>query len=366
MTHLYQEIAESVRRRIAAGDLKPGQRLPPVREMAQQWNCTPGTVNRAYRELAEEGLVSGHRGSGTRVLDNTLITSSPDLRWANLVNRAEQYLLEALSSGYTTDQAHSALSVAVSRWQALQKQKPVEFGQPKPERHLRFAGSHDLTVELLAQKLLDAEPNYRLEIDFVGSLGGLIALARGEADVAGVHLWDAATASYNLPFIRRVLPSYRSALVTLVQRKLGFIVPPGNPQHLESLGDLIQPEVHWMNRQAGSGTRLWLDEQLQQAKIGAGQIQGYSREETTHMAVAQAVQSGKATAGLGIQAAAMAYGLNFIPLTEEVYQLVVPEAVWDSPVWQSLLAIIRSDQFIAAVNELGGSNTVRTGEVAWV
>jgi putative molybdopterin biosynthesis protein len=366
MSHLYQEIAESIRRRIAAGDLKPGDRLPPVREMAQQWHCTPGTVNRAYRELAAEGLISGHRGSGTRVLENTLIASSPDLRWANLVNRAEQYLLETLSSGHSTGQAQSALSVAVSRWQALQQQKPVGIGQPMPERHLRFAGSHDLTIELLAQKLLEAEPSYRLEIDFVGSLGGLIALARGEADVAGVHLWDATTASYNLPFIRRVLPNHRSALVTLINRKLGFIVPPGNPQRLENLGDLTQPEVHWINRQSGSGTRIWLDEQLQQAQIGPGQIHGYAREEATHLAVAQAVRSGQATAGLGIQAAAMAYGLNFIPLTEEVYQLVVPEAVWDSQVWQSLLDIIRSDQFIATVNDLGGYNTATTGDVTWV
>lgn len=366
MPHLYQEIAESIRRRIAAGDLKPGDRLPPVREMAQQWNCTPGTVNRAYRELAEEGLISGHRGSGTRVLENTLLANGPDLRWANLVNQAEQYLLESLRSGHTTDQAQSALSVAISRWQVLQQQTPVDTGRPMLERRLRFAGSHDLAVELLAQKLLEAEPNYRLEIDFVGSLGGLIALARGEAGIAGVHLWDAATASYNLPFIRRVLPHHRSALVTLIHRKLGFIVPPGNPQRLEVLNDLTQPEVHWINRQSGSGTRIWLDEQLQQAKIGSGQINGYAREEATHMAVAQAVQSGEATAGLGIQAAALAYGLNFIPLTEEVYQLVVPEAVWDSQVWQSLLAIIRSDRFIAAVNDLGGYNTATTGDVIWV
>ena len=366
MSYLYQEIAESIRRRIAAGDLKPGDRLPPIREMAQQWTCTPGTVNRAYRELAKEGLISGHRGSGTRVLENTLQANSPDLRWANLVNRAEQYLLEALSSGHTTDQAQSALSVAVSRWQVLQKQTPVDTGQPMPERRLRFAGSHDLAVEMLAQKLLDSKPNYRLEIDFVGSLGGLIALARGEADIAGVHLWDATSASYNLPFIRRILPNRRSALVTLLHRKLGFIVPLGNPQRLEALSDLTQPELRWVNRQSGSGTRIWLDEQLQQARIGPGQIHGYAREEATHMAVAQAVQSGEATAGLGIQAAAMAYGLNFIPLTEEVYQLVVPEAIWDSQVWQSLLSIIRSDRFIAAVNDLGGYNTATTGDVTWV
>ena len=130
MAHLYQEIAESIRRQIAAGDLSPGDRLPSIRALAGVWRCTPGTINRAYRELADEGLVSGQRGGGTRVVDNTLSEARPDLGWANLVNRAEGYLLEALSSGNSVSQAQSALSLAVSRWQALQKQMPVESGRP--------------------------------------------------------------------------------------------------------------------------------------------------------------------------------------------------------------------------------------------
>lgn len=366
MPHLYQEIAESIRRRIAAGELQPGDRLPAVREMAEQWNCTPGTVNRAYLELAEQGLVSGHRGSGTRILDNPLLSTRPGLEWANLVNRAEGYLLEALSGGHTPDQAQSALAVAVSRWHTLQAQPPVERTQPPLTRPLRFAGSHDLSVELLARMLFESEPQCQLDLEFVGSLGGLIALTRGEADLAGTHLWDAATATYNLPFVRRVLPNQRLALVTLIQRKLGFIVAQGNPQHIAGPADLARPGVRWVNRQPGSGTRIWLDEQLRQAEISPAQISGYADEAATHMAVAQAVKSGQATVGLGIQAAALAYGLNFVPLTEEVYQLVVPEVVWDNPVWQALLALIRSDRFNTAVNDLGGYSTAATGEVTWL
>ncbi len=366
MAHLYQEIAESIRRQIAAGDLSPGDRLPSIRALAGVWRCTPGTINRAYQELAGEGLVSGQRGGGTRVVDNALSEARPDLDWANLVNRAEGYLLEALSSGHTASQAQSALSMAVSRWQTLQKEKPVESGQPPLEKGLRFAGSHDLAVELLARQLAEAEPHLRLDVDFVGSLGGLIALARGEADVAGVHLWDAESGSYNLPFIRRVLPNRRLALVTLIQRQLGLIVPQGNPQGLAGLSDLARPEVRWVNRQAGSGTRIWLDEQVQRAGISWERIQGYDREEVSHMAVAQAVGSGEATAGLGIQAAALAYGLAFVPLAEEVYQLVVSGEAWVHPVWGALLALVRSDAFMRAVNDLGGYNTATTGSVSWL
>ncbi len=267
MAHLYQEIAESIRRQIASGALTSGDRLPSIRDQAGRWRCTPGTVSRAYQELAEEGLVSGQSGGGTRVMDNTLTGNRPELEWAGLVNRAEGYLLEALSSGHTPVQAQSALSLAVSRWQALRQQPPAGVSQSISEKGLRFAGSHDLAMATLAQGLAEAEPYLRIELDFLGSLGGLIALARDEADVAGVHLWDAESGSYNLPFIRRVLPNRRLALVTLVHRQLGLIAPRGNPHGLAGLADLVRPEVTWVNRQAGSGTRIWLDEKMQRTGI---------------------------------------------------------------------------------------------------
>ncbi len=366
MLHLYQEIAESIRHRIASGELKPGDRLPPVREAAQHWRCTPGTVSRAYRQLTHEGLIDGHRGGGTRVLANVLAEHPPELRWAELVNRAEQFLLEALSAGHTASESQTALSVAVSRWQAFQEKPPIKGDGSRSQDGLRFAGSHDLAMELLLQRLQQDEPERVAEVRFVGSLGGLIALARDEADVAGVHLWDALTDSYNLPYVRRLLPGRRLALVTLAQRALGFIVPPGNPQDIGGLSDLTRDEVRWVNRQTGSGTRVWLDDKLQAAGIDPAQIRGYEREEATHMSVAQAVEAGEATVGLGIQAAAAAYGLHFVPLTEETYQLVVPETVWEQPVWQTLLSAIRTEDFAAAITGLGGYNIAATGQVTWV
>ncbi len=363
--HLYQEIAETLRRQIAAGELPPGERLPAVREMAQQWGCTPGTVSRAYALLAAEGLISSHRGSGTYVAENPLPGQRPFLQWAALINRAEQFLLEALGQGHAPAQVQAALSVAVGRWQALQKAPPPE-ADSTPTAQLRFVGSHDLTVDLLARHLRERLPTASLDVRFSGSLGGLMALARGEADIAGTHLWDEATDSYNQPFISHLLPGQRIALVTLAQRSLGLMVPPGNPLGVQGLADLARPNVQWINRQSGSGTRVWLDAQLRALAIDPAQISGFGREEATHLGVAQAIAEGSANAGVGIHAAAAACGLGFVPLTQEVYQLALTEMVWETAVFQTLLSIIQSASFKEAVAALGGYDTAATGDIIWL
>ena len=363
---LYQEIAEALRRRIAAGELAAGDRLPSVRDLARQWGCNPGTASRAYSTLAEEGLVTAHRGSGTRVASNALQPHQPAWQWASLVNRAEQFLLEALGSGYDVNQAQSALSVAVARWQALQTEEPPVAAAPAERATLRFAGSHDLTIGLLGRMLGERAPEIAFSVAYVGSLGGLMAVARGEADLAGSHLWDESSDSYNRPFVRRLLPGRRVALLTLANRSLGLITAPGNPQGLATVADLARPAITFINRQAGSGTRVWLDAQLQEAGIDPQAIAGYEREESTHMVVAQAVESGEATAGLGIHAAAVAYGLGFVELTRERYDLVLPEAIWETPAGQAVRDVVSSTSFCEAVEALGGYDTAVTGRVAWV
>lgn len=368
-TYLYQEIAESIRRQIASGALQPGDRLPPIRVLAKRWDCTTGTVSRAYAVLADEGLVVGQRGSGTRVTDQPLSPRQPAWGWASLVNRAEGFLLEALGSGHTASQAQTALTVAISRWQALQEKPSLpasrEEGEPTHST-LRFAGSHDLVIDLLARHLGGAEPETVIEIDYTGSLGGLMALARGEADVAGIHLWDQANDSYNLPFVRRLLPGRRVALLTLVHRSLGLILPAGNPDNLHTLADVATHHSRWINRQPGSGTRVWLDAQLRGAHIKPDALPGYEQEAPTHLAVAQAIREGEAAAGLGIHAAAAAYGLDFVPLIQERYELAMVEQVWQRPFVQTLRAILESDPFHEAVTALGGYDTAETGQVRWV
>ncbi|MBK8988054.1 MAG: GntR family transcriptional regulator [Chloroflexi bacterium] len=363
--HLYQEIAEAIRRQIAEGELPPGERLPPVRTLARQWNCTPGTVSRAYALLAAEGLVNGHRGGGTRVAQQPLPGERPFLQWAAFIHRAEQFLLEGLAQGYSPAQAQVALSLAAGRWQALQE-KGVVVETAVPTHELRFVGSHDLAVDLLARQLAEAQPGAHMALRYAGSLGGLLALARGEADVAGVHLWDEASGDYNLPFVSRMFPGQRVALITLAYRSLGLLLPPENPLAISGLADLTQQGTRWMNRQGGSGTRVWLDAQLRALNIAPEAIAGYEQETPTHLGVAQAIADGRANAGLAIHAAAAAYGLAFVPLTQEVYQLVVPEVVWETAVCQTLFAILQTDAYKALLHTLGGYDSRATGEVVWI
>lgn len=367
-TYIYQEIAESLRRSIAEGKLQPGDKLPPVREMARRWDCTPGTVSRSYSQLAQDGLVVAHRGSGTRVTPNPLQPERPTWGWANLINRAESFLLEAISGGHTAAQAETALAMAVARWQELQEQGlPQSAALPAgPAMRLRFAGSHDLTISILARMLGEEASHAQLEAEYVGSLGGLMALARNEADVAGTHLWDETSDTFNLPFVRRLLPGKRVALLTVAHRSLGLIVPPDNPQGLEGLADLARSDLRLVNRQSGSGTRVWLDAHLKALEITPQEIPGYERQELTHLAVARAVESGEADVGLGIHAAAAVYGLGFVSLTQERYDLVLLEAVWRTPAAQALVAIVRSDAFKEAVAALGGYDIAETGKETWV
>ena len=369
-SYLYQDIAASLRQQIASGAYQPGDRLPSVRELSTQWGCTPGTVSRAYRILADEGLVSGRRGGGTRVTTPPPQLERPSWQWAALINKADGYLLEAVRSGHSPAQAEAALAVAIARWGALQKDVDTSTGSVSdvststgsvtatPITTLRFAGSHDLLIEFVARLWHELTPEIQLTVNYVGSLSGLIALAQHQADIAGIHLWDGESQTYNLPFVRRVLPGRPVILLGLALRDLGLIVPAGNPQQITKLADLAQPDVRFINRQSGSGTRVWLERQLQQANIGLSDIDGYANEAKTHLQVAQAIVNSKASVGLAIQAAGAAYGLDFIPLTQERYDLVIPAELWDTPALQTLVDLIHSDHFREAVAALEGYEPV--------
>ena len=364
---VYLEIAEAVRRLIVSGQLQPGDRLPSVRVMAERWGCTPNTVSRGYLLLAREGLVVGHRGGGTRVVSTRADpagSAPPEWEWANLVNRAETYLLESLSLGHSPAHAEAALAAAISRWQDLRRPASPREDVVSADRRdgvVRFAGSHDLSVELLGRSLLERTPPVTLSLDFIGSLGGLMALARGEADVAGTHLWDEITGAYNVPFVQRVLPNRKVMLLNLVQRVQGLIVPAGNIQGLRSIGDLARPDVRFVNRQPGSGTRVWLDIRLRREGVSSEHISGYEEEESTHLGVARAVAEGLATVGVGISAAAAAYGLGFVPLGEERYDLVVPWQIWDTAALMALREIVTSSHFKEAILALSGYDVSQTG-----
>jgi molybdate-binding protein/DNA-binding transcriptional regulator YhcF (GntR family) len=360
-TPIYQQIAESVRQEIAYGRIGPGDRLPTVREMAERWSCTPGTVQRAYRELAHQGLVSGRPGQGTTVTAALPPEDGQPLRQATLVHQTEAFVLETLAAGYTEAELERAMRVALDRWRSLSG----EPGRPA-ERGLRFVGTHDPAIALIENLFADVAPGGSFRATFAGSLGGLIALAEGAADLAGTHLWDEESDSYNLPFVRRLLPGRRLALITLAHRRLGLIARPGDPHGISGLESLSGSGLRFVNRQRGAGTRVWLDVQLQREGIDPALIVGYDVEAPTHSEVARAISSGEADVGLGVEAAALALGLAFIPLVQEPYSLVVPEAVWDAPAVQMLVGWLATSEAREAIAALGGYDTSETGTVTWV
>lgn len=225
-------------------------------------------------------------------------------------------------------------------------------------------GSHDMTLDLLASHVRRAQPSMTLASSNVGSMGGLLALARGEAHMAGSHLLDEETGEYNLSFIRRFLKGREVVAVNFVQRIQGLIVPSGNPKGVGALEDLIREDVVFLNRQRGSGTRLLLDYKLRELDIEAEDIRGYDREEYTHLAIAAAVAGGRADVGLGILSAANAMGLDFVPLLSEQYDLVIPSEHYKSEPVQFALGVIRGDAFRAEVDALGGYDTSSMGQVA--
>jgi putative molybdopterin biosynthesis protein len=240
--------------------------------------------------------------------------------------------------------------------QGLPAGAPVQVRLYRPpgdvERTIFAIGSHDITLDVLAQFL--APRGRRLVSANVGSQGGLVALRRGEAHLAGSHLLDPETGEYNLAFIPQYLPDIPVVVVALVERAQGLMVLRGNPKGVKDLQDLARPDVTFINRQRGAGTRVLLDHQLNLLGIAAERVKGYNLEEYTHLAVAAAVASGRADAALGIAAAAQALDLDFIPLFQERYDLIVPREVYASGLLAPLLEILDDPKFRQVVAAMPG------------
>ena len=229
------------------------------------------------------------------------------------------------------------------------------------ERTILAIGSHDLTLDLIAQHL--AVRGKRLSSASVGSLGGLLALGRREAHLAGSHLLDPETGEYNLFYIRKHLPNIPVMVVGLVRRWQGLILGRGNPKRIQELKDLAREDVVYVNRQRGAGTRVLFDYQLSQLDLDPDAIQGYGREEFTHLGVAAAIAAGRADCGMGIQAAAVALGLEFVPLYRERYDLVIPKEHYENELLAPLRETLVSEEFATDVIKLAGYELERPGEV---
>lgn len=224
-------------------------------------------------------------------------------------------------------------------------------------------GSHDPIIDIAADIMHSKNKKYFLSSSNVGSTGGLMALKTGETHMAPTHLLDMETGEYNVSYLKKYVPNKKIALVKCVNRIQGFMVKKGNPKNITSFEDLVRDDVKFVNRQRGSGTRLLLDYNLNKLDIDPKKINGYYREEFTHLAVAAAVEAGDADAGLGVYSAASMLGLDFIPVCNEEYDLAIPEEYMDSDIINEFIGTIKSKEFKEKLDELGGYDYSSTGRI---
>lgn len=224
-------------------------------------------------------------------------------------------------------------------------------------------GSHDPLLDELADMFHLGDPRLYMSSSHVGSMGGIMAIRRGEAHMAGCHLLDTADGTYNRSFIRKYFPKGDVKLVSCVGRQQGLMVARGNPLNICSFADISRQGIRYVNRQKGSGTRILTDYLCSREKVEPSDVYGYTREELTHTSVAAQIACGSADVGMGIYSAAKLYDLDFIPICIEEYDLIIPDHAWDSPMVQQLLTILRSDAFREKILSMGGYTVDHPGQV---
>ena len=222
----------------------------------------------------------------------------------------------------------------------------------------------DVLLDILARQLEKELPQQPILRNYIGSIEGLLALYRRSAQLVTAHLWDSDSDTYNLPYVRRLLAGHRTMIINLAYRWEGFYVAKGNPLEIKAWPDLARPGIRFVNREAGSGARVLLDEQLRRLNIEQRDILGYDREEFSHLAVASCVARGAADVGIGIEKAAnQVADIDFLPLQKERYDLVLRREDLDKPYYRTLLSILRSEPFRNQLAGLGGYDLSHTGQV---
>ena len=362
-SYLYLQIAEAIRRDVLDGKLNPGDRLPSVRALSRQWGCTQGTVQRAYHELSQLGILDSRAGKGTIVRGNlTPEQRNQDtvIRRATLVNRSEEFLLEALSMGYNLDEIQNSINLAMDRWKLMDNQD-----QNNIKKTIKFIGSHDPLFNSISTRFSEIFPGFGLRIRFSGSLGGLRALKLHQCDISGCHLWDSDSDSYNLEDVKKIFPDEKMILLTLAHRRLGLILPPGNPQNISSIADVVHKRIRFANRQPGSGTRVWFDMMLIQNGISPDQVSGYEHEYSTHSEIGRVIAEGSAGAGVGLESVAVAYGLGFEFLTLERYDLVFYHDQMNEEPFNLLIQWLQNSEGKKFVNQFPGYEDTETGMIRY-
>ena len=235
--------------------------------------------------------------------------------------------------------------------------------EEKLKNSLVIIGSHDPLLDELGNMLHIEDNELYMSSSHVGSMGGIMALRRGEAHAAGCHLLDTETGIYNKAFIKKYFPKGNVKLVRCVGRQQGLMVAKGNPLNIEKFSDIARDGLRFVNRQKGSGTRILTDYLCKTNSVDTDSIYGYEREELTHTSVAVQIASGSADVGMGIYSAAQLYDLDFIPICIEEYDLIIPDHAWDEPQTQAMLRVLKSEEFKQRLNSMGGYTLDAPGEI---
>ncbi|HEX2945497.1 MAG TPA: molybdopterin biosynthesis protein [Clostridia bacterium] len=231
------------------------------------------------------------------------------------------------------------------------------------ENTLVVTGSHDPLIDLVSDLLRRKHTGEYIASSHVGSMGGITAVRRGEAHLAGIHLLDEETGGYNESYINKYLSTEKIFLIRCVKRIQGLMIAKGNPKNIKDFEDIAREGISYVNRQKGSGTRVLLNYLLKKKGMASGSIYGYDREEFTHMSVAALVASGSADAGMGIYSAAHAYDLDFIPVCEEQYDFIMPVRFTELEIVKHFISILESSEFKAELDRMGGYRLDKPGEM---
>ncbi|MDF2926081.1 MAG: superfamily protein [Paenibacillaceae bacterium] len=223
----------------------------------------------------------------------------------------------------------------------------------------------DTSLDILAKYIEKQNKQVRPLRSFVGSLDSLISMYHGESDVVSTHMFDGDTGEYNVPYIRKLLVGFSYIVVNLASRNAGIYVAKGNPHGISSWEDLTRPEVRIVNRERGSGARILLDEQLRLRGISRAALNGYLTEESSHLGVAGKVASAQADAGVGIEKAAAMVGVDFVPLIQERYDLVMLKKPANTEWMDTVVRILQSESFANELRSIGGYDLSQTGKVIW-
>jgi putative molybdopterin biosynthesis protein len=242
--------------------------------------------------------------------------------------------------------------------QAKQKTKRMEYA-------LLAAGSNDLVLDLLQTQMKRVYPEFFMFSASVGSTEGLKALNTGHTDIAWSHLFDPKSGEYNIPFLPLHTPNIKPVVVNLFHREIGFIVQPKNPLGIKGFQDLTRKDVKFVNRQKGSGTRVLLDYHLKELSITASQIKGFDNEAYTHLEVGQSVHSKEANLGIATVAVANLFGLAFIPIREEQFDMILDQSTFFEPSVQAFIEVLRSKDFHKRVEKLGNYNFKDSGKILY-